>query len=339
MTNVAPKRRPTSADVARRAGVSRTTVSYVLNGRSEQGISETTRRRVLSAVEELGYAPNAAASTLRAGRSSVVLLPMWNLPSSPATDAYIDHLSRELEERDLSLLIHGDRTASGVEGARIWAALRPAAVLVDVARCPPDAAELLHRAEIVTLLTFSTDPRAAHAPGLPEDLAAVARCAAQYLVDRGHRRLASLVPGGELADLGALRLDAVREVADAAGVPVRRVDCELGTDSIAAAIASWSDPAVRPSAVYAYNDEFALALIQVLRDNGLRVPEDIAVIGSGDFPMGSVLRPRLTTAHVPADARAKAVATAVRRLLDGEGVDQDEVAAAVRPRLVVRESA
>ncbi|WP_329580680.1 LacI family DNA-binding transcriptional regulator [Streptomyces sp. NBC_01361] len=333
-----PTGRPTSADVARRAGVSRTTVSYVLNGRTDQGISEETRLRVLSAVRDLGYAPNASARMLRAGRSNIVLMPMWQLPASPATDTFVEHLSQELEARDLCLLIHGDRTAAGDEGARAWAELRPAAVLANAQRCPASAVRLLRRAGVDAILLIGDVPDG-RAPAVPEDRTAVARCAAEYLLGRGHDRLACLVPSGPLAELGQPRFAAVQTVAAAAGVPVERVDCELSTDSLAATAAAWRDPARRPSGVYAYNDEFALTLIQVLRDTGLRVPEDIAVVGSGNFPLGKVLRPRLTSTHVPAPAIARVVAASIRCLIDGQDIDHDEIAVAVRPHLVAGESA
>ncbi|GLY66594.1 LacI family DNA-binding transcriptional regulator [Amycolatopsis taiwanensis] len=333
-----PSPRPTSADVAQRAGVSRATVSYVLNDRSDHPISVETRRRVLAAVRELGYSPNATARTLRAGRSNIVLMPMWQLQTSPATNAFAEHVSRELEAQGLRLLVHYDHTATGSDAARAWAELRPAAVLAAAQQCTPSAVQLLHRAGVSVVLLIGDAP-GDHAPTVPLDGTAVARCAAEYLLDRGHQRLACLVPRDTLAELGQQRFEAVRAVARPAGVPVQRVDCDLATDSLATTITAWLDPARRPSAVYAYNDEFAHALIQMLHDTGLQVPAQVAVVGSGNFPMSTVLRPRLTTVDVPAPDLARVVASAIRRLLDGQDIDRDQIAAAVLPRLIIRESA
>lgn len=87
-----------------------------------------------------------------------------------------------------------------------------------------------------------------------------------------------------------------------------------------------------------HNDDFAIALIHTLRDAGLDVPGDIAVIGSGNRPLGAVLRSALSTAHFVVPDIARVIASSIRRLLDGEDLDP-EVATAVQPRLVVRESA
>ncbi|HSA51382.1 MAG TPA: LacI family DNA-binding transcriptional regulator [Yinghuangia sp.] len=336
MSAVLPPPRPTSADVARRAGVSRATVSHVLNG-TDHPISEPTRRRVLAAARELQYAPNASARALRAGRSNTVLLPMPVSLGLPGQDTFIEHLDRELDKLGLALLIHGDRGASGVKGARSWAELRPAAVYLDAARGTRPAVELLHRAGVQAVLLSSVQA-VPYAPTIPLDQAAVARVAAQYLVDRGHRRLACLVPGGGRAALAERRWAAVAEVARAAGASAERVDCELTEDGVASAVAHWHDPARRPEAVYAFNDEFALALIEALRRIRVGVPEDVAVIGSGNQPLGAILRPALTTVRFDVPALARVVATSIRRLLDGHALDAAAVKA-VAAQLIVRESA
>src|SRR5690242_14164125 len=85
----APRPVPTSADVARLAGVSRATVSYVLNNTSAVRISEPTRRRVQEAAKELGYVPHAAARTLRAGHSRMVLMPTLPVPAGPLYSQFV----------------------------------------------------------------------------------------------------------------------------------------------------------------------------------------------------------------------------------------------------------
>lgn len=327
---------PTSADVARHAGVSRATVSYVLNGRSGHTISKSTQQRVRQAVAELQYAPNASARTLRAGRSNIVLLPMPEYPFSPAVDALIESLDRELEARELCLLIHGDRAAAGVEGAQAWAELRPAAVYLHAHRCSAPAVELLRQAGVETVLLQGV-PAEPYAPAVPLDQAAVARRATQHLLERGHRRLACLVPGGELARLAAQRLEAVTMVAQAGGGTVESVECDLTIDSVQPAITRWQSTAVRPDAIYAYNDEFAIMLIQALQQGGLQVPDDIAVVGSGDLPLAAMLHPRLTTAHFDMPAIGRVAAASIRRLLDGEDLGRD-VTTAVEPQLIIRDS-
>src|SRR3954463_10135494 len=121
-------RRVTSADVAREAGVSRTTVSYVLNETPHQTIPEATRRRVLEAAARLEYAPSAAARALQSGRSDVVLclLPDW--PIGPTVGTLLEHLSAALAAEGLTLLAH-PRGAGTDVGSQVWKAITPAAVI------------------------------------------------------------------------------------------------------------------------------------------------------------------------------------------------------------------
>ncbi|PAK28022.1 LacI family transcriptional regulator [Streptomyces sp. alain-838] len=336
MADTSPPARPTSADVARHAGVSRATVSYVLNG-VNHAISEPVRQRVLAAARELHYAPNASARSLRTGHSNLVLLPLPQDRSLPGQNVFLEHLNRELGRRDLALLLHGDSTASGIKGARTWAELRPAAVYLDAARGTRRAVTLLRRAGVRAVLLGGV-PAVPYAPTLPLDQAGLARVATRHLFDRGHRRLACLVPQGNWAALAEPRCDAVADIAATEGGSVEPVPCEFSLDSLRPAIARWRDPACRPDAVYAFNDEFALLLVQALSEAGLEVPGDIAVIGSGDQPLGAALRPALTTVHFDLPRLAHAVADSLRRLLDGQDLDP-AVTSAVQPRLIIRESA
>src|SRR3982750_2384342 len=121
-------RRVTSADVARLAGVSRATVSYVLNDTPHQTISAATRGRVLEAAGSLGYAPSAAARALRTGRSDVVLclLPDW--PIGPEVGALLGNLSSVLARAGLTFVAPpGSREDRPISD--IWKAITPAAVL------------------------------------------------------------------------------------------------------------------------------------------------------------------------------------------------------------------
>src|SRR3954447_15341675 len=129
MTGGAARRRPTSADVAREAGLSRATVSYVLNDTPHQTIPEGTRRRVLEAAARLGYAPSAAARALRTGRSDVVLclLPDW--PIGTEVGSMLGNLSTALARQGLTFVVApGNREDRPISD--LWKAITPAAVIV-----------------------------------------------------------------------------------------------------------------------------------------------------------------------------------------------------------------
>src|SRR5215469_15033387 len=124
----------TSGDVARRAGVSRATVSYVLNGVAGSRISPETAGRVREAAGALGYIPHAMARSLRAGRSNLVLVPRMTSPPGPMLDSFQEALEGRLAELGYTVVVHGDRHVRGTAGARVWASLRPVGVIVETRR-------------------------------------------------------------------------------------------------------------------------------------------------------------------------------------------------------------
>src|SRR5690349_18006523 len=167
MTATGARRRPTSADVAREAGVSRATVSYVLNDTPHQTIPEATRRRVPEAAARLGYAPSAAARALRSGRSDVVLclLPDW--PIGPAVGGMLSHLSGALAARGLTLLAHPlARDTRPV--AEVWKAITPAAVLAFDDIDEDEAAAMRAAGVELTVALFGRSRRRRNELELPE---------------------------------------------------------------------------------------------------------------------------------------------------------------------------
>ncbi|MGP4053148.1 LacI family DNA-binding transcriptional regulator, partial [Streptomyces sp. 2A115] len=136
---------PTSADVARLAGVSRATVSYVLNNASAVRISEPTRRRVHQAAKELGYVPHAAARSLRAGHSRMVLMPAPDVPVGPLYNQFFNELQWALSRLDYTVVQYGSVGLQGDEAARAWAELRPVAVLVPGNGLGPEGVMVLKR--------------------------------------------------------------------------------------------------------------------------------------------------------------------------------------------------
>ena len=130
-------RKVTSHDVARAAGVSRATVSYVLNGRSGQSITEATRQRVLTAAEKLGYAPSTAARTLRRGQSDLVLMLLPPEPLGRALAMVLDAASDQVEQAGLRLIAH--RLPDGGAAAPLVRSLVPAALILATPLQEPDS--------------------------------------------------------------------------------------------------------------------------------------------------------------------------------------------------------
>ncbi|MET8804449.1 LacI family DNA-binding transcriptional regulator [Streptomyces sp. NPDC004546] len=287
---------PASADVARLAGVSRATVSYVLNNTSAVRISEPTRRRVREAARELGYVPHAAARSLRAGHSRMVLMPAPAIPVGPLYSRFLSELQRELGRLDYTVVQYGTVGLQGDEAARAWAELRPVAVLVPGAGLGPQGVGVLKRSGARAVVTLGPG-RVDGAHALLMDHDAVGACAGAHLYARGRRRIGVVVP--EESGLEAFsrpRLAGVRQALRGKDAAVTELPLAYTEESAARLAAGWRESGL--DAVFAYNDEYAMLLMRALQDEGVRVPEDVAVIGADDLMLGRLLRPRLSTVHI-----------------------------------------
>ncbi|WP_200308592.1 LacI family DNA-binding transcriptional regulator [Streptomyces adelaidensis] len=287
---------PTSADVARLAGVSRATVSYVLNNTSAVRISEPTRRRVHEAAKELGYVPHAAARSLRAGHSRLVLMPTPNVPIGPLYSQFINELQRALSRLDYTVVQYGGIGLRGDDAARAWAELRPVAVIVPGVGLGPQGVAVLKRSGARAVVTLSPESvEGAHA--LILDHAAVGHSAGRHLVERGRRRIGVVVP--EEPGLGVFsrpRLAGVRSAVQ--GTEATVTELPLAYDETAAARLARNWRSLGLDAVFAYNDEYAMLVMRALQDEGIDVPEETAVVGADDLMLGRLLRPRLSTVHL-----------------------------------------
>lgn len=308
-------RRATSADVARAAGVSRATVSYVLNDTPHQRIPAETRRRVLDAAARLGYAPSAAARALRSGRSDVVLclLPDW--PMGSQVGALLSSLSSALAGYGITFVAHpcarADRPIS-----EIWKALTPAAVLAfeDLSDDEVAAMRAAGVALVVALLG-----RSRQRPGeLEVPQQRVGQRQAEHLIAAGHRRLGYAYPDDErLRHFAGPRLQGVRRVCAERGLAPPAVHTvALTPQAAAAAVRRWRDDG-GVTAVCAYNDEVALALLAGLRVLGLVAPADLAVIGVDDIAAAALSAPGLTTVTTDQAALARRLAQTLVGVVDG----------------------
>ncbi|MDN0198804.1 LacI family DNA-binding transcriptional regulator [Streptomyces sp. S.PNR 29] len=294
--SIAPRSVPTSADVARLAGVSRATVSYVLNNTSAVRISEPTRRRVHEAAKELGYVPHAAARSLRAGHSRMVLMPAPAIPVGPLYGQFLHDLQRALSRLDYTVVQHGSVGLRGDEAARAWAELRPVAVLVPHSGLGPQGVAVLKRSGARAVVTLGSDcVEGAHA--LLMDHEAVGHCAGTHLRDRGRRRIGVVVPAEPgLDSFSGPRLAGVRRAVHGTHATVTELPLAYEEESAARLAVRWRELGL--DAVFAFNDEYAMLLMRALQDQGVRIPEETAVIGADDLMLGRLLRPRLSTVHL-----------------------------------------
>lgn len=326
---------PTSADVARLAGVSRATVSYVLNKNADVRISDPTRRRVREAATELGYVPHAAARSLRAGHSRMVLLSTGTFPSGPLHHRFLHELESGLRRLDYTVVQHGSLGLDADEAARAWAELRPVAVIApgSVSLAPPGIA-VLKRSGARAVITLGPQPVAgAHA--LIMDQREVGGCAVRHLLERGRRRIGVVMPEDPgLALYADPRLAGARQAAEAGGARVEALALRHDEESAAALAARWRTRGL--DAVFAYDDTHAMLLMRALQDAGIGVPDETAVVGADDLMLGRLLRPRLSSVRMEL-ATVQPLADLVDRLVRHPG-KEPERHDLLRVRAVHRES-
>ncbi|GGL02275.1 LacI family transcriptional regulator [Streptomyces flaveus] len=287
---------PTSSDVARLAGVSRATVSYVLNNTGAVRISEPTRRRVHQAARDLGYVPHAAARSLRAGHSRMVLMPAPTVPAGPLYSQFFNELQWALSRLDYTVVQYGSVGLQGDEAARAWAELRPVAVLVPGSGLGPQGVAVLKRSGARAVVTLGPE-RVEGAHALLMDHSVVGHSAGAHLLARGRRRVGVVMPEDpELELFSKPRLEGVRRALHGKDATVTEVPLAYEEEAAAQLAKGWSSLGL--DAVFAYNDEYAMLLISALKDEGIRIPDDAAVIGADDLMLGRLLRPRLSTVHI-----------------------------------------
>lgn len=322
-----PSSRITSNDVAREAGVSQSTVSFVLNGTPGQTIPEETRRRVLDAVKKLDYRPRASARSLAAGRSDVVLLALPGLPISANLSSFIELLAAALAEHGLSLVTHLAE-GHGRPLPDLCAAVDASAV-ISLIPFDEETTEALHRAGAQVVLGTGSQART--------ELQEIGRLQARHLINLGRSRLGYALPGEHSTQFRVQeRLRGVVAACAERGLP-EPVALEVAMDGAEAALAvdQWTEASV--TAVSAYNDETAMAVLAGMHRRGLRAPGDIAVIGVGDIAAARVSIPPLTTVGFDYGETGRELAQTILESLAGrEAALQDGLA---RPRLVRRASA
>ncbi|WP_034609769.1 LacI family DNA-binding transcriptional regulator [Cellulomonas sp. URHD0024] len=307
-------KRVTSADVAREAGVSRTTVSYVLNGTPHQKIPEATQQRILDVAERLGYAPSAAARALRSGRSDVVLclLPDW--PIGPAMGSLLETLSTSLAAEGLTLYAHP--RAAGRPVSAVWRSLGPAAVVLWDELDDSEIAAMRSAGIAVTVALLSPTGRRHSELLVPQQR--IGRVQAEHLAATGHRLIGYAYPDDpRVKGFAEPRLEGVRTACAELGLdaPVVRT-VPMDAEAAADAVRAWVAEGV--TGVCAYNDDVALAVLAGTRIAGVAVPGDLALVGVDDIPAAPFASPPLTTVDTEQGVIAEYIAAIVTRAISGK---------------------
>lgn len=315
----APARRPTSRDVAAEAGVSRATVSYVLNGADQKHrITPATRDRVLAVAQRLGYEPNAVALALRAGRTEIVLVEFPNWPLGPPVAEAIETMVDSLEHLGYTPLVHFQR-ADPQSLTRAGQRVHPVGVIAPASALVPELTSRLRVLGARGVIAFGDRPLP-HVYTYVISQGRMGCLAVEHLAERGHRDVLALMPkDGALKGLAEERLSGARASAGERGVTLRSASVAVGRDAVERAIAVELDRAGHGTAIYAFNDELALLALDVLRQRGVSLPDEMALIGCDDSPAAEQARPRLTTMRFDDHDRWRDLARHLHAMISGEG--------------------
>lgn len=334
---------PTQTDVARHAGVSRATVSYVINGLTEGRIpiSDETRQRVFDAIEELGYEPDARAQALSSGKTNTIALVIPDLINphfsefatgvedaartagyhfllssiTPNSDEYAVDIFKDLVRRRFDgLILASHFILNSKEAQEI------------LARIHKRGLPIVEFSEINNVDTISADYSDA------------TREVVSYLVSLGHRRI-GFVYGVDDHQLGLDRLEPYQESLKAAGIPAEQdlvIECGATIEDGYQGALKLLNLVPRPTAIIAINDLLAMSTMRAAADLGLRVPKDLSVVGYDDIPMANYLVPRLTTVTKDAYSAGKTAFEMVMARM--QNPDLPRQLTSMTAKLIVRES-
>lgn len=313
----------TLAEVARHAGVSASTVSYVISGK--RTISTRTRERVERSIRELGYHPHAGARALASSRSMIIALMM-----PLRTDMYVPVMmeialavATSARERDHDVLLLTGKEGPAAVQRVVGSGLADAMILMDV--------EL----DDTRLPLVRQSPRPAALIGLPADargltcvdldFAATGRLCVEHLAGLGHREIAVV---GEAAAVYERRtgfaertLSGVRERAEELGLRVLHRPCEGSYESMAGTLARVFDERPATTGIIVQNETAIGPMLSLLRQQGKAVPEDISVVAVCPDQVATQTSVTLTSVAIPAQEMGKRAVELVMRQTDAMGPD------------------
>jgi LacI family transcriptional regulator len=336
-TNQAEPNRATIRDIARHAGVSVATVSRVINGRPD--VAAETREAVLRHVRAHNFSTNRSARALSVGRTGLV---GFTIPIAHAEyfAAILSGATEALYEQDMRVVLcptqhEHEREVTLLE--RLMRGTTDGAILL----LPTETSDELKSLQAHGFPFVVADPRYPIDEGIPAVSAAHwagAKAATEHLLGLGHRRI-GLITGerGWVATEG--RIDGYHTALAAAGVlPTAElvVEGDFLFESGYPAAVRLLDLAEPPTAILASNDNMAVGALQAARARGLRVPEDLSIVGYDDSEKASIVTPALTTVRQPLEELGRTAVSLLTRLLDRQRVEALHVELAIK--LVVRDS-
>jgi DNA-binding LacI/PurR family transcriptional regulator len=350
---VALRNAPTVDDVARRAGVSRTAVSYVLNehGQRNKHVSEAARAKVLQAVQELNFRPLSHARALSKGYSEE-LVWIVDVDLTPFAMEMVTSIQRQASFYGYTPVMYFAQYFSAEERKALYQTIfarRPIGLIVG--SCAFSAEDVAQAHEmgvnhIIFVALREVQIEGTHSIVFPSR--ALGYLAARHLLERGHRRLALVQPDESVqADAFLQRLEGMQAAiaeetektnkADKPDVSLDILPLHRSASSAQALVETSLLGVDRPTGIYAFSDEYAVVLLGALTRSGIHVPQEIALVGTDNLALGTFVWPALTSMGFDAIDMGKRTVDMLHILHQGLPLPE-ELTQPLVPQLIVRES-
>lgn len=332
---------PTVETIAERAGVSIASVSRVLNG---HGARPETVRRVERAAAEVGYVANAVARSLKGGRTKQLTFAMQDI-GNPVYVEMVRQIQTITKAQGYRLLLHSTDAVAEDELAvvRSLADRTSDGLILCPIRITPEHVEAL-RTAAQPVVVIGSLPDDAPVDSVRADSVTGAELAVRHLAGTGRRRIA-FINGPADTVPGRNRRLGYRRALDACGLPAdpllavtTEFTIEAGARSVERLLEREAAPGDGLDAVFCANDQLALGASQALHSRGLRIPEDVAVVGMDDTALVRACWPPLTSVDLGSAERGRIAAEMLLERIGGQGPPVPPRVRTVTPRLVVRAS-
>lgn len=289
-------KRPTIADVARRAGVTKAAVSFALNG--QPGVSAATRERILAIADEVGFKPSSAARALSDGKAGafglVIDRPARTLGIEPYFMQLLSGIQAELSQHHVTLLFTlAEDQADEIEMYRTWWAQRKVDGVFLIDLQVRDKRVPVLKDLGIPAVVIGAPEGSGGLPAVWHDNLAATRTVVEHLTLLGHRRIAR-IGGFPRYWHSRLRTDAFAEVAKEAGLRASSVAADYTAEHGAEATRELLEQAEPPTAIVYDNDVMAVAGLAAARRAGRDVPGDLSIVAWDDSALCELVHPALT---------------------------------------------
>jgi LacI family transcriptional regulator len=291
----------TIQDIARLAGVSKATVSRVLN--SNPSVNSTLSQRVMNVVQEHSFVPNVNATVLAGGRTPLigVLAPPLNWPAIPEI---MRGVAKYIEDTPYEIVLYStgfERNHSDVLNSILAMRMVSGLLAILPGKLARDISTRFQQGLPLVMIDDQEEPM--NVPWVGIDNLASAYKATRYLLELGHKRIAHIL-GPQTYYCAVERYQGYRQAMQDAGLSpdptlLLQGNFETASGRLCASMLFARDKSTWPSAIFVGNDEMAYGVLEVAEERGIRIPEDIAIVGFDDYMLSAHMRPPLTTIRQP----------------------------------------